>query len=421
MDTMSLAAGSALSDRISEAALAIEDKVIAWRRDIHEHPELSYQETRTASLAADHLKKLGIEVKTGVGLTGVLGILKGGKPGPVVALRADMDALPVEERVDVPFKSKAKATWLGQTVPVMHACGHDAHVAILMGVAEVLAGMREEITGTVTFLFQPNEEGAYDGRPSGAQAMIDDGALSDPTPSAIFGLHVTSAQASGVIALRPGGLMASADSLKINIHGRQTHGSSPWRGVDPVVTAAQIILALQTIPSRQLDATLTPSVLTISTVHGGVRANIIPDTVELQGTMRIHDEGVRADIWRRIEKTTTAIAESQGARAEVKVQEGVPVTYNDPPLTAWGTRSLGRGVGEERVTESRPVMGAEDFSILAQQVPGMFFFLGVTPPDEDPLQAPANHSPLFHVHEPALKYGVRALAYLAIDYLRRGA
>ena len=420
MDNLSTTTNE-LSERISAAALKLEDKVIAWRRDIHEHPELSYQETRTAALAAEHLKKLGIEVKTGVGITGVLGILKGGKPGPVVALRADMDALPVEERVDLPFKSTAKATWLGQTVPVMHACGHDAHVAILMGVAEVLAGMREEITGTVTFLFQPNEEGAYDGRPSGAQAMINDGALTNPAPSAIFGLHVTSAQASGVIALRPGGLMASADSLKINIHGRQTHGSSPWRGVDPVVTAAQIILALQTIPSRQLDATLTPSVLTISTVHGGVRANIIPDSLEMQGTIRTHDEGVRADIWKRIEKTATAIADSQGARAEVKVHEGVPVTYNDPPLTAWGTRSLGRGVGEERVTDSRPVMGAEDFSFLAQQVPGMFFFLGITPPDEDPREAPANHSPLFHIHEPALKYGVRSLAYLAIDYLRRGA
>jgi len=420
MDNLSTTT-SELSERISAAALKLEDKVIAWRRDIHEHPELSYQETRTAALAAEHLRTLGIEVKTGVGITGVLGVLKGGKPGPVVALRADMDALPVEERVDVPFKSKAKAQWLGQTVPVMHACGHDAHVAILMGVAEVLAGMREEITGTVTFLFQPNEEGAYDGRPSGAQAMIADGALTDPAPSAIFGLHVTSAQASGVIALRPGGLMASADSLKINIHGRQTHGSSPWRGVDPVVTAAQIILALQTIPSRQLDSTLTPSVLTISTVHGGVRANIIPDTLEMQGTIRTHDESVRADIWKRLEKTATAIAESQGARAEVKVHEGVPVTYNDPPLTAWGTRSLGRGVGEERVTESRPVMGAEDFSFLARKVPGMFFFLGVTPPDEDPHEAPANHSPLFHIHEPALKYGVRSLAYLAIDYLRRGA
>jgi amidohydrolase len=419
MDTLAPGA-KALSDRISDAALKIEDKVLAWRRDIHQNPELSYQETRTAALAAEHLKKLGIEVKTGVGITGVVGILKGGKPGGVVALRADMDALPVEERVDVPFKSKAKAQWLGQTVPVMHACGHDAHVAILMGVAEILAGLREEIAGTVKFLFQPNEEGSYDGRPSGAQKMIDDGVFDAPTPTAVFGLHVTSAQASGVIALRPGGLMASADSIKIGIQGRQTHGSSPWRGVDPVVTAAQIILALQTIPSRQLDVTKTPAVLTIATVHGGVRANIIPDTVEMQGTIRTHDEEVRADIWRRLEKTATAIADSQGATATVKVSEGVPVTYNDPPLTAWGTRSLGRGVGEERVTESRPVMGAEDFSILAQKVPGMFFFLGITPPGEDPREAPANHSPLFHIHEPALKYGVRSLAYLAIDYLNRG-
>ena len=408
-----------LSDRISDAALKIEDKVIAWRRDIHQNPELSYQETRTAALAAEHLTKLGIEVKTGVGITGVVGLLKGSKPGGVVALRADMDALPVEEKVDVPFASKAKAQWLGQTVPVMHACGHDAHVAILMGVAEVLAGLREEIAGTVKFLFQPNEEGSYDGRPSGAQSMINDGVFNEPTPTAVFGLHVTSAQASGQIALRPGGLMASADSLKIDIQGRQTHGSSPWRGVDPVVTAAQIILALQTIPSRQLDATLTPSVLTISTVHGGVRANIIPDTLEMQGTIRTHDEAVRADIKRRMEKTAIAIAESQGAKATVSIREGVPVTYNDPPLTNWGMKSLGRGVGEERVKESRPVMGAEDFSILAQKVPGMFFFLGVTPPDENPREAPANHSPLFHIHEPALKYGVRALSYLAIDYLKR--
>jgi amidohydrolase len=420
MDTISTSAQS-LSDRISAAALEIEDKVIAWRRDIHQNPELSYQETRTAALVAEHLKALGYEVTTRVGITGVLGVLKGGKPGGVVALRADMDALPVEERVDVPFASRAKAQWLGQTVPVMHACGHDAHVAILMGVAEILMAMRDEIPGTVKLLFQPNEEGSYDGRPSGAQAMIDDGALADPAPTAIFGLHVTSGQASGVIALRPGGLMASADSLKIDIHGRQTHGSSPWRGVDPVVTAAQIILALQTIPSRQLDSTLTPSVVTISTVHGGVRSNIIPDTVQMQGTVRTHDEGVRADIWKRIEKTVTAIADSQGATATLKVSEGVPVTYNDPPLTAWGTRSLGRGVGEERVTESRPVMGAEDFSILAQKVPGMFYFLGIVPPDEDLREAPANHSPLFHIHEPALKYGVRSLAFLAIDYLRRGA
>jgi amidohydrolase len=419
MDTVSPQTSSEISEWVSAAALRLEPKVIAWRRDIHQNPELSYQETRTAALVAKHLTALGYEVQVGVAETGVVGILKGGKPGPVVALRADMDALPVEEKVDVPFASRVKAMWQGQMTGVMHACGHDAHVAILMGVAEILTEYRAELTGTVKLLFQPNEEGA-EGRPSGAQAMIDQGAMTDPAPSAVFGLHVTSAQASGIIALRPGGLMASADRLRIDIQGRQTHASMPWYGVDPVVTAAQVILALQVIVTRQVDSTVTPSVLSIATIHGGVRSNILPDNVTMEGTLRVHDEGVRADIQRRIAKTATTIADAAGATATVEIGEGVPVTYNDPALTAWGTRSLGHGVGADRVTASRPVMGAEDFSLLARVVPGMFFFLGVTPPGEDPREAPANHSPLFHIHEPALKYGVRALAYLAIDYLRRG-
>ncbi len=417
---MDITTSNALSQHISDAALRIEDKVIAWRRDIHQNPELSYQETRTAALAAEHLTALGYEVQTGVGITGVVGVLKGGKPGGVVALRADMDALPVEERVDLPFASKATAEYLGQTVPVMHACGHDCHVAILMGVAEILAGMKDEIPGTVKLIFQPNEEGSNDGRPSGAKAMIADGAMANPAPSAVFGLHVTSGQRSGAIALRPGGLMASADRIKIDVEGRQTHGSMPWRGVDPVVTSAQIILALQTIVSRQLDPTISPAVVSVSTIHGGVRNNILPDSVSMEGTVRAHDERVRAEIWKRIDKTASTIAEAAGAKAKVTVFEGVPVTYNDPALTDWGTASLKDGLDTQRVSESRPAMGAEDFSYLAQVVPGMFFFLGITPPDEDPRQAPANHSPLFHVHEPALKYGVRAMAYLAVDYLRRG-
>lgn len=419
MDALSPQTSSEISDWVSAAALRLEGKVIAWRRDIHQNPELSYHETRTAALVAEHLKSLGYEVKTGVADTGVVGVLKGGKPGPVVALRADMDALPVEERVDLPFASKAKALWQGQMTGVMHACGHDAHVAILMGVAEILAEYRAELTGTVKLLFQPNEEG-HEGRPSGAQAMIDQGAMTNPAPSAVFGLHVTSGIASGTIALRPGGLMASADRLRIDVQGRQTHASMPWRGVDPVVTSAQIILALQTIVTRQIDSTISPAVLSIATIHGGVRSNILPDGVTMEGTLRAHDEKVRADIKRRIVKTAATIAEAGGATASVDIGEGVPVTSNDPALTRWGTQSLGDGVGADRVTECRPVMGAEDFSLLAQVVPGMFFFLGITPPDEDPLQAPANHSPLFHIHEPALKYGVRALTYLAIDYLRRG-
>ena len=419
MDTVVPQTSREISEWVSAEALRLEDKVIAWRRDIHQNPELGYHETRTAALAARHLQGLGYEVRTGVGDTGVVGILRGGKPGPVVALRADMDALPVEEKVDLPFASKAKAMWQGKMTGVMHACGHDAHVAILMGVAEILAGYRSELTGTVKLLFQPNEEG-YEGRPSGAQAMIDDGAMADPAPSAVFGLHVASALRSGVIALRPGGLMASADSLRLSVQGRQTHASMPWRGVDPVVTSAQIILALQTIITRQIDSTITPAVLSISTIHGGLRNNILPDGVTMEGTLRAHDEGVRAEVKRRIEKTAATIAEAGGAKATLEIGEGVPVTYNDPELTRWGTQSLGDGVGADRVTESRPVMGAEDFSLLAKVVPGMFFFLGVTPPDEDLRRVPANHSPLFHIHEPALKYGVRALAYLAIDYLRRG-
>jgi len=419
MDTVVPQTSREISEWVSAEALRLEDKVIAWRRDIHQNPELGYHETRTAALAAKHLQALGYEVRTGVGDTGVVGILRGGKPGPVVALRADMDALPVEEKVDLPFASKAKAMWQGKMTGVMHACGHDAHVAILMGVAEILAGYRSELTGTVKLLFQPNEEG-YEGRPSGAQAMIDDGAMADPAPSAVFGLHVASALRSGVIALRPGGLMASADRLRLEVQGRQTHASMPWRGVDPVVTSAQIILALQTIITRQIDSTITPAVLSISTIHGGLRNNILPDGVTMEGTLRAHDEGVRAEVKRRIEKTAATIAEAGGAKATLEIGEGVPVTYNDPELTRWGTQSLGDGVGADRVTESRPVMGAEDFSLLAKVVPGMFFFLGVTPPDEDLRRAPANHSPLFHIHEPALKYGVRALAYLAIDYLRRG-
>jgi amidohydrolase len=419
MDTVTPQTSSEISDWVSAAALRLEDKVIAWRRDIHQNPELSYHETRTAALVARHLTALGYEVTTGVGETGVVGVLKGGKPGGVVALRADMDALPVEERVDLPFASKVKAMWQGQMTGVMHACGHDAHVAILMGVAEILAEYRPELTGTVKLLFQPNEEG-HEGKPSGAQAMIDQGALANPAPSAVFGLHVTSGQGSGIIALRPGGLMASADRLRIKVQGRQTHASMPWRGVDPVVTSAQIILALQTIVTRQIDATVSPAVLSIATIHGGVRSNILPDGVTMEGTLRAHDEGLRAEVRRRVEKTAATIAEAAGATATLEVGEGVPVTYNDPELTRWGTQSLGRGVGDQRIKESRPVMGAEDFSLLAKVVPGMFFFLGITPPDEDPHQAPANHSPLFHIHEPALKYGVRALAYLAIDYLRRG-
>ena len=345
MDTISPQTSSEISEWVSAAALRLEAKVIAWRRDIHQHPELSYHETRTAALAARHLSALGYEVHD----------RRSARPAWSAFSRAASPArswrcAPTWTRCrsrsgsTCPSPRRPRPCGMGQMTGVMHACGHDAHVAILMGVAEILAAYRAELTGTVKLLFQPNEEGS-EGRPSGAQAMIDQGALANPAPSAVFGLHVTSAQASGVIALRPGGLMASADRLRINVHGRQTHASMPWRGVDPVVTSAQIILALQTIVTRQIESTATPAVLSISTIHGGVRSNILPDDVTMEGTLRVHDEAVRADIKRRIDKTATTIADAGGATADVEIGEGVPVTYNDPALTQWGTRSLGDGVG----------------------------------------------------------------------------
>jgi len=421
---MAAAETSPLDGRIEAAVNAVEPKVIGWRRDIHQHPELGFQEVRTAKLVADHLTALGYEVKTGVGRTGVVALLHGGKPGPVVALRADMDALPVKEEVDVPFASKVLATWRGQQVPVMHACGHDAHVAILMGVAEVLASLKADLPGTIKLLFQPAEEGSGDGSAGGATSMVRDGAMQNPKPDAIFGLHVTSAMRVGGIALKPAGLMASSDSLRIEIRGSQTHGAMPWGGVDPIVAAAQVVMALQTIPSRQIDVTRSPVVVTVGSIHGGNRGNIIPDTVVMEGTIRSHDEDIRNQLHTKIKEVAEATARAAGAEATVSINRGYPVTYNDPPLTEWAGASLRRAAGTERVMESRPVMGAEDFSLLAREAPGVFFFLGVTPADKRPGAtgmggAAPNHSPRFFVDESGLKLGVRALSFLAVDYLGR--
>ncbi|TWT13040.1 amidohydrolase [Reyranella sp. CPCC 100927] len=425
-----LSAGTALAEtapldgRIDAAVNAVEPKVVAWRRDIHQNPELGFQEVRTAKLVADHLTALGYEVKTGVGRTGVVALLRGGKPGPVVALRADMDALPVKEEVDVPFASKVMATWRGQQVSVMHACGHDAHVAILMGVAEVLASLKADLPGTIKLLFQPAEEGSPDGTAGGATSMVRDGAMQNPKPEAIFGLHVTSAMRVGDIALKPAGLMASSDSLRIEIKGSQTHGAMPWGGVDPIVAAAQVVMALQTIPSRQIDVTRSPVVVTVGSIHGGNRGNIIPETVLMEGTIRSHDEGIRDQLHAKIKEVTEATARAAGTEAKVTINRGYPVTYNDPPLTEWAGASLRRAAGDERVQESRPVMGAEDFSILAREAPGVFFFLGITPADKRPGAtgmggAAPNHSPRFFIDESGLKLGVRALSFLAVDYLGR--
>lgn len=333
-----------LAAEIDRRAEQIESKAISWRRDLHEHPELSNREFRTSKIVADHLRSLGLEVRTGVAHTGVVGLLKGGRPGPVVALRADMDALPVTEEVDLPFASKVRTTYNGQEVGVMHACGHDMHTAILMAVAEVLSGIRSELPGSVKFLFQPSEEGAPPGEEGGAKLMIREGALENPRPDAIFGLHVFPGPV-GEISCRPGGIMASADTLKITVHGRQSHGALPWAGVDPIVVASQIILGLQTITSRQTDLTRSPAVITIGSLHGGVRNNIIPDSVEMEGTVRVFDDEIQNSIHEKIRRTANMIAGSAGASAEVDIRRIVPVTYNDPELTERMLPTLRRVAG----------------------------------------------------------------------------
>ena len=407
-----------LRDAVDRRAGEIEAQVVAWRRDIHEHPELGNREFRTAALVAEHLRSLGMEVRTEVAHTGVVATLRGARPGPVVALRADMDALPVVEQVDVPFASKERTTYNGQDVGVMHACGHDNHVAILMGVADVLASVRADLPGSVKFIFQPAEEGAPAGERGGAELMLEEGAFENPTPEAVFGLHVVPGPV-GRMSYRSGSTMASADGLRIVVRGRQTHGAAPWDGVDPIVVSAQIVLGLQTIASRQLPVTRTPSIITIGSIHGGVRGNIIPDEVELVGTIRTFDADVRADIHRRVRQTAEQIAASAGATAEVSIAEGYPVTVNDPALTDRMVPTLQRVAGDSQVT-TRPLMTvAEDFSYFQQQAPGLFFFLGVTPDGQDPDAAPGNHSPLFFADEGALLVGVRALANLAVDYMAR--
>ena len=415
MILMAVAVTAALEQRIDEAAKRVEPSVVACRRDIHEHPELGNREVRTSKLVADKLKQLGIEVRTPIAHTGVVGILRGGKPGRVVALRADMDALPVTEQVDLPFKSTVRTNYNGHEVGVMHACGHDAHVAILLGVAEVLSSIRTELPGTVVFLFQPAEEGAPEGEEGGAALMVKEGALDNPKVDAVFGLHVTSRYPVGEIAYRPGAQMAAVDSFHIRVLGKQTHGAYPWLGVDPIVVASQIVLALQTIPSRQLDVSLAPAVVTVGSIHGGVRNNIIPDDVEMLGTIRSLDAKMRDEIHERIKRTAEDIANSAGAKAEVTITTGYPITYNDPKLTEQMAPTLRRMTSNVEVVNA--TLGAEDFSFYQEKVPGLFFWLGTRPKNQTAEQAASNHSPLFYVDESGLGLGIRAMAHVAVDYL----
>ncbi|QDE29734.1 MULTISPECIES: amidohydrolase [Shewanella] len=401
----------------AELTAQVESKVITWRRDLHQHPELSNREFRTSKVIEKHLKSLGLEVQTGIAHTGVVAILKGGKPGPLIGLRADMDALPVTEVVDLPFASKATDTYRNQTVGVMHACGHDTHVAMLMGVAENLVKVKDSLAGDVMFIFQPAEEGAPEGEEGGAELMLKQGLFAKRKPDQVFGMHVTSSMPSGMIGLRSGPAMASEDSFTIKVLGRQTHGSRPWGGVDPIVASAQIINSVQTIISRQVDITKAPAVVSFGAINGGIRSNIIPDEVELIGTIRTFDQDMRAEIKVKLAEIATNAAKTLGATATTEIQPGYPVTVNNPELVSKMRPVIASVVGDNMLIEPGLITGAEDFSYYALETPGMFFFLGVTPADQDPSQVASNHSPAFYVDESALKVGVQTMTQVALTAL----
>ena len=407
---------SPLSAEIDKRAAAIEQELIAWRRHLHQNPELSNREFETSKFVAEKLRSFGLEPHTGIAKTGVVAVLKGARPGPVVGLRADMDGLPVTEEVDLPFASKAKGEYEGRTVGVMHACGHDTHVAIALAAAKILSDLKGQLRGSVKFIFQPAEEGApANEQPAGAELMVKEGVLKNPDVNAIFGLHVFANVPSGHIGWKSGPFMAAADVLEITLRGRQTHGAAPWAGVDPIVVASQVVLGLQTIVSRQIDITAQPAIVTVGQIEGGVRSNIIPDSVRLVGTIRTFDDAMQADIHERITRTATRIAEAAGATADVRIDRLYPVTANHPQLTSRMLPTLERVAGSQLI-ELGKITGAEDFTYYQRQIPGLFIFLGVTPKDQVG-KAPANHSPRFFVEESALVMGVRALAHLAADYL----
>ena len=407
--------------QVEALAAKVDGKGQAWRRDIHQHPELGNREVRTAQLVAEHLRALGFEeVRTGIATTGVTAVLRGGKPGPRIALRADMDALPVTERSGLPFASKVTSTFRGEPVGVMHACGHDAHVGILMGVAEALASIRAELPGEILFVFQPAEEGPPDGEEGGAEEMLAQGIFKGFKPQAVFGLHVFSTLNAGQLGWRSGPAMAASDRFNIVVQGRQTHGSRPWGGVDPIVASADLIGTAQTIVSRRQDISRLPVVLSFGAIKGGIRYNIIPDSVELVGTIRTFDEGMRQGVFADLRNVAESVAKAHGATAVVKVPDtkGNPVTANDPALTARVVPSLRKAVGDANVVEMGLIMGAEDFSFYAREVPGFFFFVGATPRGKDAIKAPSNHSPEFFLDEEALKVGTRAMLQLVLDHQR---
>lgn len=406
-----------LQSKIDKQAKEIEARMVEWRRDLHKNPELSNREFKTAAKVAEHLRSLGIEVQTGVAHTGVVGILKGGKPGPVIALRADMDALPVTERGALPFASKAKATFNGQETGVMHACGHDAHVAILMSVAEILSKNKSDVKGTVKFIFQPAEEGPPAGEKGGAGLMVEEGVLENPKVDVIFGLHVRSISKLGVIEYKPNGFMAASDWFTIKVYGKQAHGSRPWIGIDPIVVSSQIIAGLQTIISRQTDLTEEAAVISVGRINAGIRENIIPENLEMSGTIRTLNADMQKIIHEKIKLTATKIAESAGARAEVIIDKKTPVTYNNEKLTRQMVSSLQKAAGEKNVVEVNADTGAEDFAYYQEKIPGMFFFVGACPPETDPAKAASHHTPDFMMDEGSMLTGLKAMLQLTFDYM----
>lgn len=413
-----LNAQSADYQRTSKMAAEIESKVIEWRHHLHANPELSNREFETAAYVEKHLRSLGLEVKTKVAHTGVIGILKGDKPGNVIALRADMDALPVREIVDLPYASKVEMEYRGETVPVMHACGHDTHVAMLMGAAEVLAKRKSEIAGTIIFIFQPAEEGAPPGEEGGASLIVKEGWMEELSIDRTFGIHINSQTPVGTVRYKPGGMMAASNRFNIKVKGKQAHGSRPWAGVDPITAAAQIIQGLQLIIARQTDLTEEAAVISIGKIEGGVRENIIPNEVNMIGTIRTLDEEMKAEIFRRIHTTATSIAASSGAEAEVTIEDGNPVTFNDPDFTALMLPTLQATAGAESVKITKAITGAEDFSFYAQEVPSLFVFLGGMDPTADPKEAPGHHTPDFQVDDRGMKLGVQLYVNVALDYLK---
>ena len=404
------------SPDINSATDRIMPKVVEWRRHLHRYPELSNREFKTGKYIEEHLRKLGIEVRTGVAKTGVVGILKGALPGPVIGLRADMDALPVTEKVDIPWASKETTQFNGQTVGVMHACGHDTHVAILMGAAEVLSGMKDKVRGTVVFIFQPAEEGAPAGEEGGAELMVKEGVMDSPKIDAVFGLHINSRTPSGTIAYKTGAFMASSDWFTVKVKGKQSHGAYPWLGIDPIVTAAQIVNGFQAIVARRTELPKSPLVITVGRINAGIRENIVPEELFMAGTIRALDEGVRAEAHEKIKTTAEQIAASMGAVAEVTINKRTPVTYNTPELVKRVMPSLEKAAGRDFVVEREWVTGAEDFAFYRSKAPAFLFYLGGMPAGSDPTKVGDHHTPEFFVEDKRLDVGIKAFVNIVFDY-----